>query len=191
LDEYSFKKNVADCPRNFLALPNPVPLLKAEGRTAIVWDTHRAPPSQIYLAVDGGVETSFAEGANGLKVFSGVHAGSRYEFRLYSNHDRRQPIETLQVSTQKPSAQLQISEVVFPANSARGSAMVMWHTTDGSPGRIYVSHNGGAEVLFAEGAGGAQNATWIVAGSRYQFRLYTASSGSIPAETVTIPAIKK
>ena len=69
--------------------------------------------------------------------------------------------------------------------------MVVWHTTDGSPGRIYVSHDGGAEVLFAQGTEGAQNATWIAAGSRYQFRLYTTSSGSIPAETVTIPAIKK
>jgi hypothetical protein len=191
LDEYSFKKNVATCPANFLAVPNPVPPLKPEGRTAIVWDTHRPSPGQIYLAVDGGAETLFAEGANGLQVFSGVHAGSRYEFCLYLGRDHRQLIKTLQVTTQKPSAQLQISEVVFPANSRKGSAMVTWHTTDGSPGRIYVSHDGGAEVLFAQGSDGAKNAPWIAAGSRYQFRLYTTSSGSIPAETVTIPAIKK
>ena len=191
LDEYSLKKNVGDCPANFLAVPNPVPLLKSEGRTAVVWDTHRPSPGQIYLAVDGGAETLFADGANGLQVFSGIHAGSRYEFRLYPDCDHRQPIETLQIRTQKPPAQLQISEVIFPANSTRGSAVVVWHTTDGSPGRIYVSHDGGAEVLFAQGSDGAQNATWIAAGSRYQFRLYTASSGSIPAETVTIPAITR
>lgn len=191
LDEYSLKKNVGDCPANFLAVPNPVPLLKSEGRTAIVWDTHCPSPGQIYLAVDGGAETLFAEGANGLQVLSGVHAGSRYEFHLYLDRDHRQPIETLQVRTQKPSAQLQISEVVFPGKSTTGSAMVTWHTTDGSPGRIYVSHNGGAEVLFAQGSDGTQNAPWIVAGSRYQFRLFTTNSGSIPAETVTIPAIKK
>jgi hypothetical protein len=191
LDEYSLKRNVGDCPANFLAVPNPVPLLKSEGRTAIIWDTHRPSPGQIYLAIDGGAETLFAEGANGLQVFSGVHAGYRYEFRLYLDRDHRQPIQTLQVSTQKPSAQLQISEVVFPANSTRGSAMVTWHTTDRSPGRIYVSHDGGAEVLFAQGSDGAQNAPWIVAGSRYQFRLYTTSSGSISADIVTIPAIKK
>ena len=192
LDEYSFKKNVGDCSANFFAVPNPVPLLDGpEGRTAIVWDTHRATPGQIYLAVDGGTETLFAEGANGLQVLSGVHAGSRYEFRLYLGRDHRQPIETLQVRTQKPSAQLQISEVVFPPNSKVGSAMVTWGTTDGSPGRIYVCDDGGAEALFAQGSDGAQNVTWLVAGSRYQFRLYTASSGSIPAATVTIPAIKK
>ena len=191
LDDYSLKRNAGDCSANFLAVPNPVPLLKSEGRTAIVWDTHRVSPGQIYLSINGGAETLFAESANGLQVFSGVHAGSRYEFRLYLDRDHRQEIERLQVSTQKPSAQLQISEVVFPANSKSGSAMVTWHTTDGSPGRIYVSHDGGAEVLFAQGSDGAQNAPWIVAGSRYQFRLYTTSSGSIPAEIVTIPAIKK
>ena len=191
LDEYSFKKNVGDCSANFLAVPNPVPLLKPEGRTAIVWDTHRATPGQIYLAVDGGAETLFAEGANGLQVLSSVHAGSRYRFRLYLDRDHRQPIQTLEVSTQKPSAQLQISKVVFPVNSKVGSTMVTWHTTDGSPGRIYVSHDDGAEVLFAQGSDGAQNVTWLAAGSRYQFRLYTASSGSIPAATVTIPAIQK
>jgi hypothetical protein len=190
-DEYSFKRNVGYCPAHFLAVPNPVPLLRSEGRTAIAWDTLGASPGQIYLAVDGGAETLFAEGTNGWQVFSGVHADSRYEFRLYSNHDRRQPIETLQVSTQKPSAQLQISEVVFPANSTIGSATVMWHTTDGSAGRIYVSRDGGAEILFAQGASGAQNASWIRAGSRYEFRLYTTSGGSTPVQIVGIPAIKK
>jgi hypothetical protein len=191
LDEYSFKKNVDNCPANFLAVPNPVPLLKPEGRAAIVWDTHCATPGQIYLAVDGGTETLFAKGANGLQVLSGIHAGSRYEFRLYLDSDRRGPIERLQVSAQRSSGQLQISEVLFPANSTRGSATVTWHSTDRSPGRIYVSKDSGAEVLFAQGSDGAQNVTWIVAGSRYQFRLYTASSGSFPAATVTIPAIKK
>jgi hypothetical protein len=191
LDEYSFKKNVDNCPANFLAVPNPVPLLKPEGRAAIVWDTHRATPGQVYLAVDGGAENLFAEGANGLKVLDGVHAGSRYEFRLYLDRDRREPIERLQVSAQRPSGQLQISEVFFPANSTRGSATVTWHATDGSPGRIYVSKDGGDEVLFAQGTDGAQNVTWIQARSRYQFRLYTISGGSTPVETVTIPATKK
>jgi hypothetical protein len=191
LDEFSFKRNVGYCSAHFIAVPNPVPLLKSEGRTAIVWDTLRASPGQIYLAVDGGAETLFAEGANGWQVLSGVHADSRYEFRLYSDHDRQQPIETLQVTTQKPSAQLQISEVVFPANGTRGSATVMWHTTDGSTGRIYVSRDGGVEFLFAQGASGAQNTTWIQAGSRYEFRLYTTSGGSTPVKIVGIPVIKK
>jgi hypothetical protein len=39
---------------------------------------------------------------------------------------------------------------------------------------VYVSANGGEEVLFANSPWGSQDVNWIAAGSSYEFRLYNS-----------------
>ncbi len=59
-----------------------------------------------------------------------------------------------------------------PATKEAGKTMISWDTADGSIGRVFVSVNGGQEVLFADGRHGSAPAHWIETGSNYEFRLY-------------------
>jgi hypothetical protein len=46
-----------------------------------------------------------------------------------------------------------------------------------------VSMNGGNEVLFADMREGSKMASWILAGSSYEFRLYNSDHTEAPRET--------
>jgi hypothetical protein len=69
-----------------------------------------------------------------------------------------------------------------PAGEGRGQTMLTWNSVDG---KIYVSVNGGDEMLFAGSPRGSQNAHWIDAGSSYEFRLYSADHTKLLA-TATV-----
>jgi 2-polyprenyl-3-methyl-5-hydroxy-6-metoxy-1,4-benzoquinol methylase len=53
-----------------------------------------------------------------------------------------------------------------------GQTTIRWSTPDACPGKVYVSIDGKAELLFAGGRKGVAAANWIEAGSTYEFRLY-------------------
>lgn len=70
-----------------------------------------------------------------------------------------------------PKATLTASPNPVPAGPGLGRVTVHW--TSGRPtSAIYVSTNGGAEKLFAEGSQGTATAGWIQAGTTYQFIMY-------------------
>jgi hypothetical protein len=69
-----------------------------------------------------------------------------------------------------------------PAGEGRGQTTLTWNSVDG---KIYVSVNGGDEMLFAGSPRGSQNAHWIDAGSSYEFRLYGSDHKKLLA-TVTV-----
>jgi hypothetical protein len=58
-----------------------------------------------------------------------------------------------------------------PASDVLGKTTISWNSVDG---KIYVSANGGEEMLFANSPRGSQNVNWITAGSSYEFRLYNS-----------------
>ena len=75
-----------------------------------------------------------------------------------------------------------------PATLPFGSAIttISWNTAAG-PGQVWASNNGGPESLFAQGAAGSQDASFIVSGS-YTFKLYagtTRTTSLAPPVTVT------
>lgn len=73
-----------------------------------------------------------------------------------------------------------------PAGEGPGTTTVSWDTADGSIGRIYVSVNGGDELLFADGRRSSASAHWIDTGSIYEFRLYNSDHTELLAKvTVT------
>lgn len=73
------------------------------------------------------------------------------------------------------------------AGVGKGAAVVSWITPDGAVGQVWVSTDGQPEVLFAQAASGAQYATFIETGKRYEFRLYqgTAHTGA-PVKRVVV-----
>ena len=72
-----------------------------------------------------------------------------------------------------------------PAGKGLGKTTVTWNSVDG---KIYVSVNGREEILFAGSPRGSQQADWIEAGSRYEFRLYTSDHKALLAKVVVTRA---
>ncbi len=188
LDEYSLRKLAGTCPPELMAVPNPVLIDGDHHRTVVVWDSHRASQSQIYLSIDDRQEEFFAEGESGAQPLENISPGSRYQFRLYESHDHRLPIQLLEVHGKNRAPQL---EVNWPTPTGSGSPTLTWRTSNGLPARIYISKDGGAEMLFAEAPVGTETLQSIEPESNYEFRLYTEKSKTRPAEIVTIPAVRK
>jgi tRNA (mo5U34)-methyltransferase len=61
-----------------------------------------------------------------------------------------------------------------PAGEEPGKTIISWDTCGGSIGKVFVSINGGQELLFADGRRGSAPAHWIEASSNYEFRLYNS-----------------
>ena len=66
-----------------------------------------------------------------------------------------------------------------PTSEDVGKTLVSWDTADGSIGRVFVSINGGQEILFADGRRGSAPAHWIETGSNYEFRLYNSDHSEL------------
>lgn len=62
---------------------------------------------------------------------------------------------------------------------------ICWTIGNSGVGRVWVSVNGGNEVLFAESASGCSNAPWVTSNDTFVFRLM---QGSTLLSTLTIPA---
>jgi hypothetical protein len=61
-----------------------------------------------------------------------------------------------------------------PFGSTSGKTTISWNTGSSDIGKVYVSVNGGEEVLFAQNREGSAVANWIRTGSSYEFRLYNS-----------------
>lgn len=69
----------------------------------------------------------------------------------------------------------------IPAGDNPGETTISW-----SGGAVYVSMDGGEEVLFADLRQGSKSANWILTGSSYEFRLYDSDHTELLAKlTVT------
>jgi hypothetical protein len=83
----------------------------------------------------------------------------------------------------KMAPRISASPNPVPAGEGPGLTTISWNSVDG---KIYVSTNGGEELLFAGSPRGSQDANWIEAGSTHEFRLYNADHNQLLAKvTVT------
>jgi tRNA (mo5U34)-methyltransferase len=89
---------------------------------------------------------------------------------------------------QKTPATLGASPNPVPAGEGAGKTTISWDTADGSPGKVYVSRNGGEESVFADSHRGSAAANWIETGSIYEFRLYNADHTTQLAKIVVTRA---
>ena len=72
----------------------------------------------------------------------------------------------------KMAATVSASPNPVPAGEGLGRTTISWDSIDG---KIYVSVDGGNEVLFVNLPAGSQNADWINEGFNYEFRLYNSN----------------
>jgi hypothetical protein len=68
-----------------------------------------------------------------------------------------------------------------PSGKGLGRTTISWNSVDG---KIYVSVDGGNEVLFADLPYGSMDANWIGESSSYEFRLYNADHTELLAKFV-------
>lgn len=80
------------------AAPNPVPTQGGMGTTKITWNTGGAGPGAVYIWIEEGTESRFAEGADGTKEATWIQPGKTYEFRLYTDVDRKTLLTTVKVT---------------------------------------------------------------------------------------------
>ena len=77
-----------------------------------------------------------------------------------------------------------------PKSEEVGQTVISWDTADGSIGRVFVSVNGGQEMLFADGRRGSAPAHWIETGSNYEFRLYNSDHSELLEKIAVARAIQ-
>jgi len=121
-----------------------------------------------------------------------IAAGPIYEFRLYQAPDRKNLLATVKVAESAPSASAdpvtvartdlgkQLNAYIsaapnpVPPGPGAGTTWLDWNTGDGSLGEVYLSENGGPEILFTRSNESVSAIPQISAGSTYEFRLYQA-----------------
>ena len=77
-----------------------------------------------------------------------------------------------------------------PAGDGVGKTTISWDTDDWTIGKVYVSRNGGQELLVAAGPQGSAAVKWIYQGSTYEFRLYNLDHTKLLAKVVVTRATK-
>jgi hypothetical protein len=164
------------------ASPNPVPTSEGSGRTTISWNS---VDGKIYFSESGRDEVLFADSPRGSQDADWIREGASYEFRLY-NFGHTELLAKVRVDAPEmaPPA-VHASPNPVPASEGLGETTISWNSVDGA---VYVSVNGGNEMLFADSPRGAEEANWIEGGSHYEFRLYNAGHNELLSKVVVTMA---
>jgi hypothetical protein len=70
------------------------------GKTTITWNTAGAGAGAVYIWIEEGTESLFAQGLDGSKEATWIQPGSTYEFRLYDDVERKALLATVKVTGQ-------------------------------------------------------------------------------------------
>jgi hypothetical protein len=62
-----------------------VPAGKELGKTTVSWDTTDGSIGNVYVSINGGKESLFADSRRGTAVADWIKTGPTYEFRLYNS----------------------------------------------------------------------------------------------------------
>jgi hypothetical protein len=173
VDDCSLKKVPTDCEPVLFVTPNPVSVPAGQlGRAAISWNTCCSSEGRVTLKSNNNAEEVFGEGQSGVEFFDRIKPGMHYEFRLYSEQQPT-PVQTASLSATERTATIAANPNPVPAGSGLGRTKISWATLAGGDAEVSVSRDGGPEQLFARGPTGSIEVNWIVAGSSYEFRLYS------------------
>ena len=119
---------------------------------------------------------TFATGTSGLAFLDGIRPGTHYELRLYSE---QQPgaVQTASIRGTERTATIAADPNPVPLGAGLGRTKISWTTLARGDAEVCVSKDGGPEQLFARGATGSEEVSWIASGSSYEFRLYSTDGG--------------
>ena len=75
-----------------------------------------------------------------------------------------------------------------PLGDKFGTTTISWKTSNTDKGTVYVSINGGEELLFQNKRQGTKVVNWIATGSSYEFRLYNSDHTDLLAKVLVTRA---
>jgi len=84
-----------------IAIPNPVPAGIRSGVTEVSWGLGSGT-GRVLQSIDGAPPTEFAAGAGGSTAAKDIHAGSTYQFLLYSNRAPGVLLASVTVTRERP-----------------------------------------------------------------------------------------
>jgi len=175
---------------SILATPKPAPSGDGSGVTLLDWNTGDGSLGEVYLSENGGPEILVTRSSRMMTTVPWMAAGPIYEFRLYLAPDRKNLLATVKVAESATSttvapvtvAQTDLGKQLnayisaapnpVPPGPGAGTTWLDWNTGDGSLGEVYLSVNGGPEILFTRSNQSVRDIPWISAGATYEFRLY-------------------
>jgi hypothetical protein len=185
LDDCSLKVIPNDCKPNLFVTPNPVYLLDGQtGRAAVTWDTCCSSEGHVTLTRNDGAEEGFSTGSAGLAFLDGIKPATQWELRLYSEGNST-ALQSIRLSARERTPTIAADPNPVPVGPGLGRTTISWSTLAKQDGEVRVSKDGEPEQLFARGPKGSIEIGWIVAGSSYEFRLYSGDpSQRLLARTV-------
>lgn len=176
-------------PVTMIADPNPVPASAGPSSVTLSWAAPNRATVQIWVNRNGGVEQLMAQAGGSGSVTTGawINAGSTYDFRLYDG--TAHTVVLAQTRVTKTISSGSISANPNPTGSG-GSTSISWDGMgNGDTSQVWVSRDGGGEVLMAQDPSGSVVASWIHPGKTYMFNLYAGdghlSSAQLGSVTVT------
>lgn len=116
-----------------------------------------------------------------LKVYrqrDGTPTTLVYRFDSFGGKTAIQQVNQLSVRVKLLRRNADLSIQTEPGVSTTNDTIITWKTDDSGPGQVYVSTDGGADVLFSSGASGSEAVSWVFPGRRYVFRLYRGNDRS-------------
>ena len=171
------------------ANPNPAACAAGQGRTVITWNAGSGATVEVWASIDGAAEIRFGgESREGTQSADWINPGRTYDFRLYegTSHSNRVGAVQVQCAKEPPFVRATPNPVRTDATGLNGSTRIEWNTGDGRPGTLYLSINGGKEMIVAGGARGSVEASYIGLDASYDFRLYQPTD----AKNVQIAAVQ-
>jgi glucose/arabinose dehydrogenase len=82
-------------------------------------------------------------------------------------------------SVKAPLGRISADPALPDISNGPGTTTIRWEVFSQGIGQVYVAVDGRPEVLFAQGPQGEAEATWIVAGQHYRFRLYQGTERKV------------
>jgi len=120
---------------------------------------------------DNGTERLFATGMDGAVDVSWFRAGMPYVFHLYVGIDQEICLATIKISWSARAVLTMTTNLLSPSRAEKGMA-IGWSTGSDAEGQVCVSENDAPERLFATGATGSADASWMQPDVMYKFYLY-------------------
>ena len=125
------------------------------------------------------------------RVYATAHQGSvsidDYSFREITDHCAAPDSSEVTAVTRGETPTLSAQPNPVPPSVGVGRTTIAWSTGNEPSGPVYVSENGGPEILFAgESRYGSQDAPWISVGKTYEFRLYSGGDRRRLLSTVVV-----
>ncbi len=72
------------------------------------------------------------------------------------------------------------------ASTSSSSSTITWSTGTGNQGQLFVSENGGPDLLMTQGHYGVDSPAWFAPGAEYRFRLYAGTNRATLLREITV-----